>query len=146
MSDFRPCRDCKNWNKCLLTLNEREWFGYQHVTDKYCPFHVFWLVKYEEVLRGFGWPTAEEALGGMSKVTKAQGNFVQVSEAFAEIGPRIDNARVKGDLLREECKRREQVEHLSETSKEVMAYVTGRSPKKTPFTTWLAKKRKREGR
>ena len=150
MSDFRPCRECKDWKGCLLTLSEREWFGYHHL--RFCPIQVFWLLRYEEILRGFGWPVAEDALGGMSGVTIKQGNFVQVAEAFAELDPRIERTRLKGKLLRAECKMPStnkveyRFEFLSEDAKDALYYVSGDKRKKSPFTTWLAKKRKREGR
>ena len=145
MSDFRPCRECKDWKGCLLTLSEREWFGYNHI--RFCPVQVFWVLRYEDILRGRRWPTPQDiALGGDSSKVATAGEFTPTSEVLAELEQRLERTRLKGEVLKAQCKVVEKVEYLSESAKDALYYVSGDKRKKSPFTTWLAKKRKREGR
>ena len=143
MSDFRPCRECKDWGKCLLTEREREYFGYHHI--RYCPVQVFFLLKYDEILRGRAWPVPDDtAPGGMGMRVLSEADFAKVSLVLAELDQRIERTRLKGEVLREQCKNRERVEHLSDNAKDALYYVCGDNRKRDSFTSWLAKKRYRE--
>ncbi len=142
MSDFRPCRDCKDWGTCLLTESEREWFGFQHV--RYCPVQVFFLLRYDDIIRGHAWPVPDDtAPGGMSSKVLGEGEFVKVSLILADLDERIAKTRLKGEVLREQCKNREKVEYLGDNAKDALYYVIGDNPRGTSFTVWLAKRRKR---
>ena len=141
MTDFRPCRECRDWNGCLLTESERHWFGYQHI--RFCKHHVFFLLKYEEIIRGRAWPTDEEALGGRGCQALSDATWVSASVVLAELDARLDRIRpsLKGELLRNECKTRDRIEYLSDDAKDALYYVSGIKRKGTPFTAWLAKRR-----
>jgi len=146
VSDFRPCLKCEDWKRCLLTESERHWFGYQHI--RFCKHHVFFLLKYEDVLRGRAWPTSDEALGGSSNQTLSEAAWAKVSLLLAEIDERLDKIRpsLKGELLRNECKlpEKDRIEYLSDDAKDALYYVAGANRKETPFTMWLAVNRYRK--
>ena len=146
MSDFRPCLKCEDWKRCLLTESERHWFGYQHI--RFCKHHVFFLLKYEDVIRGRAWPTSDEALGGSSNQTLSEAAWVKVSLLLAEMDVRLDKIRpsLKGELLRNECKlhEKDKLEYLSDDAKDALYYVAGANRKETPFTMWLAVNRYRK--
>ena len=146
MSDFRPCLKCEDWKRCLLTESERHWFGYQHI--RFCKHHVFFLLKYEDVIRGRAWPTSDEALGGSSNQTLSEAAWVKVSLLLAEMDVRLDKIRpsLKGELLRNECKlpEKDKLEYLSDDAKDALYYVVGANRKETPFTMWLAVNRYRK--
>jgi hypothetical protein len=140
VSDFRPCRECKDWGKCLLTESEKDWFGYQHI--RYCPQQIFWLLKYEEIIRGYRWPAPSDmALGGISSMALSDAAFVSISIILAELDYRLNRTSLKGELLSEQCKRRDRIEYLSNNAKDALYYIAGASRKGTPFTVWLAKER-----
>lgn len=142
MTDIRPCRDCKDWNLCSLTESEKEWFGYQHV--RFCIHHIFWLLKYEEIIRGKAWPIPDElAPGGMRPQILSEAAFVKISVVLAELSYRLSRCGDKGDLLSEECKRREKVQYLSDKAKSALYYVAGDNRKKTSFRVWQGMKRYR---
>ena len=143
VSDFRPCLKCEDWKRCLLTESEKDWFGYQHI--KYCPQQIFWLLKYEEIIRGHRWPLPNDmAPGGMSSITLSDAAFVSVSVILAELDYRLDKTSLKGELLIEQCKNREKLEYLSDNAKDALYYVAGANRKETPFTMWLAVNRYRK--
>ena len=126
-------------------MSEREWFGYQHI--RFCPTQVFFLLKYDEILRGHGWPIPDDtAPGGMGSQNLSEADFVKVSVILAELDQRLERTRLKGEVLRAQCRYVTQVEYLGESARDALYYVSGDKRKKSPFTTWLAKKRKREGR
>jgi len=141
VSDFRPCRECKDWNTCLLTESEKHWFGYEHIT--FCPQHIFFLLRYEYDIRGRAWPVDDEVgSGGSRRIGEA--SWVKVSLILAELDDRLSKIypSLKGELLRSECKdpNKDKIEYLSDGAKDALYYVAGKR-KDTPFTVWLAKKR-----
>ena len=144
MSDFRPCRECKDWNNCLLTEGEKDWFGYHHI--RFCKHHVFFLLKYEDVIRGKAWPTDDEALGGSGTQALNDAAWASVSILLAELEVRLEKIKpsLKGELLRDQCKLRDRIEYLSNDAKDALYYVIGAKRKNIPFTVWLAKKRYRK--
>jgi len=144
VSDFRPCRECKDWSTCLLTENEKHWFGYRHI--RFCKHHVFFLLKYEDVMRGRTWPTDDEALGSSGNWALSEAGWVKVSTLLAELDERLDKIRpsLKGELLRNECKVRDRIDYLSDDAKDALYYVVGSRRKDTPFTVWVRMKRYRK--
>jgi len=143
MSDFRPCRECKDWNNCLLTEGEKDWFGYHHI--RYCPQQVFWLLKYDDIIRGHRWPIPDDTvLGGMGGQTLKGAAFTKVSDVLAEIDRRLTPTGDKGDILREQCKNRDKLQYLSDKAKDALYYVVGDNPRATPFTVWVRMKRYRK--
>jgi len=144
MSDFRPCRECKDWNNCLLTEGEKDWFGYQDL--RFCPQHIYWLLRYEHILRGRKWPEPDETIGGMSGKTITEATFAKVSLLLAEIYSRLDSCGWKGKLLSAECKdhERDKMEYLSRDAKDALYYVAGDNRKDTPFSVWVRMKRYRK--
>lgn len=136
MSEFRPCNECKDWDNCLLTEDEKDWFGYHHI--RYCPQQVFWLLKYDDIIRGHRWPVADDtALGGMGGQTLSEATFTKVSRILAELDGRLEKTGDKGDILREQCKNRDRVQYLSDKAKDALYYVVGDNPKSTSFVDWL---------
>ena len=140
MSDFRPCRDCKDWKMCMLTLSEREWFGYQHI--RFCPIQIFWLLKYENVLRGKAWPVPDDtAPGGMSSQQLSEANWAKVSLILAELDARLKQCKpsLKGDLLRAQCKDKdvERVEHLTDDASDALYYIGGFDRRGQKFSKWV---------
>lgn len=141
MSDFRPCRECKDWNTCLLTEGEKDWFGYQDIT--FCPQHIFWLLKYEHIIRGRKWPEPDEtAIGGMSGKSMSWAAFTKASTLLAEVYSRLDATGLRGKLLSAECKdyQREKIQYLSDDAKSALYYIT-RKPKDRQFSQWVADRR-----
>ena len=136
MSDYRPCRECQDWKRCLLTESEKHWFGYQHIT--FCKHHIFFLLKYEDDIRGRAWPSSDEALGGSSNQTLSDAAWVSVSLLLAELGARLDTIcpSLEGELLRDQCKLRDRVEYLSDDAKAALYYISGPDRRLTPFKTW----------
>ena len=140
MSDFRPCRDCKDWNNCLLTSSEKEWFGYNDI--RFCNVQIFWLLRYEDIIRGRNWPMPDDsAPGGVTTKALPEAGFVKVSTILAEINYRLDKTGWKGKLLREEVKNREKIMYLSDDARDALYYVSGFKRKGTPFRVWRAKKK-----
>ena len=144
MSDFRPCRECRDWKRCLLTESEKHWFGYQHI--RFCKHHVFFLLKYEDVIRGRAWPTSDEALGSGSRQLLSDAAWVSVSLLLAELYERIDRTGLKGELLTEQCKQRDSIDYLSDNAKHALYYICGDKRKTMSFTDWLRKWRERHGK
>jgi len=142
MSSQRPCRDCKDWRKCPLTESEREYFGYRDI--RFCPQQIFWLLRYENLIRGRGWPQPDDAAPSGVRVAALGGAaFVKVSLVLAEIHARLKSAGLRGDLLVSQCKEpdRHKMEYLDDKAKEVLWYVAGDSRKRTSFSAWLARRR-----
>lgn len=138
MSDFRPCRECRDWSKCLLTETEKTWFGYQDI--RFCIHHIFWVLKYEDVIRGRRWPMPDDSTPGTTRVLP-EAAFVKVSVILAEVGERLDRTGWKGRLLKEEAKNREKMMYLSDDARDALYYVSGANRKDTPFRVWRSKKR-----
>ena len=125
-----------------MTEREREYFGYHDI--RFCPVQIFFLLKYDEILRGHGWPVPDDnAPGGMSTKVLGEADFVKVSLILAELHERLDKTRLKGEVLEAQCKVVDKVEYLSDNAKDALYYVAGDSRKDTPFTVWLAKRRKK---
>ena len=142
MSDFRPCRECKDWKMCVLTESEREWFGYQHV--RFCPVQIFFLLRYEGIMRAKAWPVPDDtAPGGMSTKVLGEADFVKVSLILAELHERLAKTSLKGEVLEAQCKVVDKMEYLSDNAKDALYYVSGDSRKDTDFTTWLRIRRHR---
>jgi len=142
LSDFRPCRECRDWDRCLLTESEKHWFGYQHI--RFCKHHVFFLLKNRDIIRGRAWPNSDEALGGSSTQTLSDAAWVSVSLLLAELDTRLDKTSIKGELLAEQCVTREKMAYLSAHAKEALLYISGWRRKETPFNVWLATRRYRK--
>lgn len=136
MGSFRPCRDCRDWNTCLLTDEEKYWFGYKDIT--FCKYHVFFLLRYEDDIRGRSWPIFGETLGGGSNRQLNDADWVSVSVILAELDTRLSKTGIKGELLRAQCKepKRDRVEYLSDNAKDALFYVCGKR-KSTSFTDWV---------
>lgn len=143
MSIFRPCRECRDWARCLLTESEKEFFDASDCW-RFCPLHVFFLLKYENVLRGHQWPVVDENTGGTTNRVVSDAVFVKASLLLAELYQRLDRTGIKGELLAEQCKVREKVEYLSDNAKDALYYVSGDKRKDSGFTLWLARRRYRE--
>ena len=142
MSDFRPCKDCKDWRKCPLTESEKEYFGYQDI--RFCSQQVFFLLKYGEIMRGQRWPEPDDsAPGGMSVKFISEATWAKVSLLLAELDERLDRTRLKGDLLREQCQNREKMEYLSDDAKDALYYASGFKRRTMSFVDWLRKRRER---
>ena len=140
MSDFRPCRECRDWKHCLLTDNEKHWFGYQHI--RFCKHHVFFLLKYEDDIRSRAWPTDDEALGGSGTRTLTDAAWVKVSLLLAELDERLSKTGLKGKLLSSECKQLDRkIEYLSKEARDALYYISGDNRKNTSFTDWLRMRR-----
>jgi hypothetical protein len=105
---------------------------------------VFFLLKYEDDIRGRAWPSDGRALGGSGGHVLGEANWVKVSTVLAELDDRLSKVypSLKGDLLRAECKdpKKEKIEYLSQDAKDALYYISGRR-KDTSFTVWLAKRR-----
>jgi len=105
---------------------------------------VFFLLKYEDDIRGRAWPTSDEALGGSSTRVVSDAVWVSVSLMLAELDTRLSKIypSLKGNLLRSECKdpKKDKLQYLSDDAKDALYYVAGKR-KDTPFTVWLAKQR-----
>ena len=144
MSDYRPCRECRDWNRCLLTESERHWFGYQHI--RFCQHHIFFLLKYEDIIRGKAWPSSDEALGGSSNQQLSDAAWVSVSLLLAELGVRLEKIRpsLKGERLSDQCKLRDRIEYLTDDAKDALYYIRGGKRKETPFNVWVATRRYRK--
>ena len=145
MSDFRPCRECKSWRQCLLTESEKEFFNASDCW-RFCPLHIFFLFRYEDVLRGHQWPVVDENTGGMTNRAVSEAGFVKASLLLAELYQRIERTGLKGELLIEQCKVREKVEYLSDNAKDALFYVSGDKRKTMSFVDWLRKRRERHGK
>ena len=137
MSDFRPCRQCRHWDNCLLTEGEKHWFGYQHI--RFCKHHIFFLLKYEHDIRGRAWPTSGEGLGGGTSQRVSDAAWVSVSLLLAELDQRLSRTGLKGKLLASECKDPDldNLEYLSPESKDALYYIAGDRRKAVSFTDWL---------
>ena len=134
MSDVRPCRECRDWRNCLLTSSEREWFGYQHI--RFCPIQIFWLLRYEDILRGRAWPVPDDsAPGGMGSKTLSEADFVLSSTLLAELDDRLNQVKpnIVGEKLRDECKIRDKVEYLSDEARDALYYIVGSNRSEVPF-------------
>ena len=142
MSDFRPCRECRRWRDCLLTETEKEWFSPIDCW-RLCPLHVFFLLRYESVLRGHQWPMPDQNTGGTTNRAVSDAVFTKASLLLAEVYQRIERTGLKGELLAEQCKSREKVEYLSDHAKDALFYVAGDRRKGSSFTLWLARRRYR---
>jgi hypothetical protein len=142
VSDFRPCRECKDWKACLLTESEKDWFGYEHI--RFCPQQIFWLLRYERIIRGKRWPVPDNTvLGGMGGQVLSEATFTKVSLILAELYARLESAGTKGELLSSQCKEpeRDKLQYLDDKVKDVLYYVAGDKRKQTSFPVWLAKRR-----
>ena len=145
VSDFRPCRECRDWRTCLLTETEKDWFD--HIDCwRLCPLHVFFLLRYESVLRGHRWPVVDENTGGMTNRVVSDAVFTKASLLLAELYQRLDRTGLKGELLAEQCKVRDKVEYLSDNAKDALFYVSGDKRKLMSFVDWLRKRRERHGK
>jgi hypothetical protein len=134
MSDFRPCRECKDWDICLLTESEKDWFGYKDI--RYCPQQIFWLLKYRELIMGHRWPVAPDAApGGPSSTLLSDAVFVSVSTVLAELDTRLSKTGWRGKLLAEECINRDKMLYLSDEAKHALYYVAIGKGRK--FSDWL---------
>ena len=152
MSDFRPCRECRDWKRCLLTETEREWFGPRHCW-RFCPLHVFFLFRYESTLRGHRWPVLDTNTGDMITRTISEAAFTKSSDLLAELysringwelkGRRISGTGWKGKLLISQCKNPDimKIQWLDPDAKDALFYVSGDKRRTTPFAVWLAKRR-----
>ena len=145
MTSFRPCRECRDWNTCLLTDSEKHWFSYRDI--RFCPHHIFFLLKYENIIRGRAWPVEEQAPGGSSSQYLNDAAWVSVSVVLAEVDARLDKTGLKGEVLRSQCKEeaRDRIEYLSDSAKDALYYISG-NRKATSFSKWVAKRgaRRRE--
>jgi hypothetical protein len=142
MSDFRPCRECKDWRTCLLTESEKEWFSYQDI--RFCPLHVYFVLRYENVLRGHRWPVFDDtAPRGISSKPASEAAFVKASIVLAEIYNRLETTRDKGDILAAECKipEKTKVQYLGGKARDALFYVAGDKRKNTSFTDWARMRR-----
>ena len=101
--------------------------------------HVFFLLRYESVLRGHQWPVLDENTGHMANRVVSDAVFVKASLLLAELYQRIEKTGDKGDVLAAECKVPEKVkiEYLSGKAKDALFYVAGDKRKKVSFTDWL---------
>jgi len=145
MTSYRPCHDCRDWAKCILTESEKEYFGYQDI--RFCPQQIFWLLRHENIIRGHRWPQPDTAApGGIGGAVLAEAAFAKVSLVLAEIYARLKTAGLRGELLASQCKEpeRERPEYLDDKVKEVLWYVAGDGRKRTPFSAWLAARRHRK--
>ena len=95
-------------------------------------------------MRGYGWPTIEEAMGATGGRIASEASFVAVTDAMAELDSRLDQIKpnLSGEVLREQCKRREKVEYLSDEARNALYYVAGANRRKTKFSVWMAKRRR----
>jgi len=142
MSSEKSCRECKDWKRCLLTESERNHFSYQDI--RFCPQQIFWLLRYENIIRGHAWPQPDVAVpGGVGGVALPEAAFTKVSLVLAEIYARLKGAGIRGELLASQCKEPERgkMEYLDDKMKEVLWYVAGDSRKRTSFSAWLARRR-----
>jgi hypothetical protein len=128
-----------------LTESEKDWFGYQNI--RFCPQHIFWLLKYEDIIRGRRWPIPDNTVpGGIGGQVLSEAAFSKVSLILAELYDRLGKTGIKGELLASQCKedKREKMEYLSDNAKDALYYVAGGNRKDTPFTVWLAVNRYRK--
>ena len=129
-----------------MTETEKEWFSYSDI--RFCPLHVFFLLRYENVLRGHQWPELDENIGGMTNRTISDAAFTKASLLLAELYQRIDRTGDKGDILAAECKDPDKlkVEYLSGKAKDALFYVAGDRRKAVSFVDWLRIRRHRYGK
>jgi len=105
---------------------------------------VFFLLKYEEILRGHRWPMpGENVLDGLDHKVASQGDFVQASERLAEVEQRLDKTGIKGELLASECKYKEKIIYLKPAAKDALFYIVGSNPKRMGFSEWLRQRKHR---
>ena len=129
-----------------MTESEKDWFGYQDI--RFCPQHVFWLLKYERIIRGKRWPVPDNTtLGGMGGQVLSEATFTKVSLILAELYARLASAGTKGELLSSQCKEleRDKLQYLDDKVKDVLYYVAGDKRKQTSFNDWLKVRRYRKG-
>jgi len=131
------CRSCKGWKDCQDP--GRDWFSYGAI--RWCPYQVFFLLKWAEYLEIGIWPTPESTCESPKKTISKDAQYVNAAVVMAELRCRLGKTGLKGSLLAEECKNREKMLYLSDSAKDALYYVAGWRRKDTNFTTWLAVKR-----
>ena len=131
------CRSCKGWKDCPDA--GRDWFSYGEI--RWCPYQVFFLLKWAEYLEIGIWPTPESTCESPKKTISKDAQYVNAAVVMAELRCRLEKTGLKGSLLAEECKNREKMLYLSDSAKDALYYVAGWRRKDTNFTTWLAVKR-----
>ena len=131
------CRECKRWKDCPTP--DLEWYSYGDI--RWCPYQVFFLLRYEEYLSVGIWPTPESTCEAPKKTISHDAHYVNSMIVMAELHSRLEKTGLKGALLREQCKLREKVLYLSDPAKDALYYCTGWRRKATDFTTWLAIRR-----
>jgi hypothetical protein len=134
----QDCQRCKSWKGCP----GKEWFSYGEI--RWCAQQVFWLLKYADELQ-IGWlaPDATSCPGARGKVINTEAAFVNARIVMGELNYRLGRTGLKGRLLTEECKNREEMDDLSNEAKEALYYVSGWRRRDLSFNGWLKQRRYR---
>ncbi|MCJ7805712.1 hypothetical protein MUP46_03670 [Patescibacteria group bacterium] len=136
------CRSCKSWKECPTP--ERDWYSYGEI--RWCPYQVFFLLKWAEYLRIGIWPTPESTCETPKRTLSKEAQYVNAAIVIAELDYRLGKTGIKGELLASQCKEpdRDKMDYLSDSAKDALYYVSGWARKATNFATWLAVNRYRK--
>lgn len=142
MSSLGVCPKCRSWRDCPLTEKEKEWFDDGDI--KWCPHHIFWILKWAEILHTGEWPVKDDSPDGAISTTPTEASFAKVSRIIAEVDDRLKGTGWRGRLLAEQCINRDRLGYLDYDAKDALYYVAGWNRRTMKFPDWMKKRKYRK--
>lgn len=146
MSDFRPCRDCKDYRECEAEADCRKCRDYRQCIGKdwydsadirWCPYQVMWILEHRETLKGGEWPEDNTNSPNSQTNVRTQASFEKCIDTIAEVEERLKKTGWQAELLITQVEDGRTFDTLSKGAREVLMYVKGFRRKRIGFRKWL---------
>jgi len=129
MSDFRPCRECRNWRECV----GKDFFLYSEI--RYCTHQMIWLIKNLEMLEQGEWPNEPDDNRSGTQV-RTEASFTKAGEMWAETKTRLESLpQYARDHLLDIIEADVPIDYMRYTPRMALYYISGRR-KGISFSKW----------